>query len=75
MTLLSDIPPGRQCCIRKLRAKGCLGRRLMDLGFHPGVRAKVLRNAPLLDPVEIMINGSLLSIRHEEARQVEVDDK
>ncbi len=47
----------------------------MDLGFHPGVQAKVLRNAPLYDPVEIMINGSLLSIRHEEARQVEVDEK
>ena len=45
----------------------------MDLGFYPGARVRVVRNAPLVDPVEIELDGCHVSLRHEEADLVEVD--
>ncbi len=70
---LGELRPGCRCRVRKLRARGVLCRRLMDLGFYPGVGIKVLRNAPLRDPVELEIDGYFLSIRRSEAHEVEVE--
>ncbi|NDY55655.1 iron transporter FeoA [Desulfovibrio sulfodismutans] len=70
---LGELGPGCRCRVRRLRARGVLCRRLMDLGFYPGVGVKVLRNAPLRDPVELEIDGYFLSIRRNEAHEVEVE--
>jgi len=70
---LGELGPGCRCRVRRLRARGVLCRRLMDLGFYPGVGVKVLRNAPLRDPVELEIDGYFLSIRRSEAHEVEVE--
>ena len=70
--VLSDLIPGNTCTITRLRAQDRLGQRLLDLGIFPGVELKVLRNAPLEDPMEVAVDGLLLSLRHEEARFVEV---
>ena len=52
-----------------------LGQRLLDLGIYPGLELVVLRNAPLEDPMEVEVNGSFLSLRHSEARFVEVEPR
>ena len=72
MTLLSKATPGDSVDIKRVTAQGKLGQRLMDLGLYPGLTVKVVRNAPLNDPMEIKINGYLLSLRHEEADYVEI---
>ena len=65
--------PGDTGSVRDLSATGALGQRLMDLGFYPGARVRVVRNAPLVDPVEIELDGCHVSLRREEADLVEVD--
>jgi len=55
-----------------VHAEDILGQRLLDMGFVTGARIKVIRNAPLVDPVEVSIRGYFLSLRHSEARLVEV---
>ena len=55
-----------------LTADGALGQRLMDLGFFPGAAIMVIRNAPLVDPIEIELEGTFLTIRHEEASHIKV---
>ena len=70
---LSGMVPGDTGSVRDLSATGALGQRLMDLGFYPGARVRVVRNAPLVDPVEIDLDGCHASLRHEEADLVEVD--
>ena len=72
MTLLSGTTPGDNVNIKRVTAEGKLGQRLMDLGLYPGLAVKVVRNAPLEDPMEIEINGYFLSLRHEEADYVEI---
>lgn len=69
---LNEIGRGESCVMIDLTAEGALGQRLMDLGFFPGARIKVVRNAPLVDPVEIELEGTFLTIRHQEASHIEV---
>ncbi len=69
---LNEILPGTACQIQGLTAVGALGQRLMDLGFYPGASIRVVRNAPLVDPVEMELDGYHVTIRHDEARHVEV---
>ncbi|WP_461210694.1 FeoA family protein [Desulfocurvus sp. DL9XJH121] len=72
MPTLDDILPGASCEILSLKARGQLGQRLMNMGFFPGTRLTVVRNAPLVDPVDIEMDGCHVSIRHDEAKHVEV---
>jgi len=70
---LKKILPGQTCMIQAINAQSALGQRLFDLGLVPGQLVKVLRNAPLNDPVELEIDGYLISLRREEAGCVAVE--
>lgn len=70
---LDEVKPGTEVAMKDLTARGALAQRLMDLGFYPGATISVVRNAPLVDPVELELNGYHVSIRHDEARHVEVE--
>lgn len=71
---LEDMIPGTSGKVCGLTAGGNLGQRLMDLGFFPGIEFRVIRNAPLLDPLEIEMLGYNVSLRHKEAGFVEVTE-
>ena len=71
---LDDIKPGSACIIKKLIASGKLGQRLVDMGVYPGLSLRVIRNAPLGDPMEVELDGYYLTLRHEEAKFVEVKE-
>ena len=70
---LNELTPGLSCRIRKIKVRGMVGQRLLDMGLFPGTEVSVVRNAPLVDPVELKIEDQYLSIRHLEARGIEVD--
>jgi len=69
---LDQLKPGDQGSIKKLSSRDKLGQRLIDMGIYPGVHIRVIRNAPLEDPMEVQLDGYFVSLRHEEARFVEV---
>lgn len=70
---LRDISPGHSCVVRSIDAASALGQRLRDLGLLPGRTIKVLRNAPLKDPMELELEGYLISLRRAEAQAVAVE--
>ena len=70
---LDELAPGARCVMQDITAEGALGQRLMDLGFYPGAEIEIVRNAPLIDPVELQLDGYHVSIRHTEARHIEVE--
>ncbi|MFO7783311.1 MAG: FeoA family protein [Desulfatiglandales bacterium] len=70
---LDQLEPGNTARIKRLSARDKLGQRLLDMGVYPGLRLKVLRNAPLEDPMEVELDGYFVSLRHSEARYIEVD--
>jgi ferrous iron transport protein A len=70
---LDQLTPGTCCTITGLSAAHMLGQRLLDMGIFPGLTLRVIRNAPLEDPMQVEIEGYSISLRHEEARFVEVE--
>ncbi len=42
------------------------------MGITPGTRIEVLRQAPFSDPVEIVVRGTKLALRREEAKYISV---
>ena len=73
--LLDDEPVGMTVQVVRVMGDGAFRQRLLEMGFVRGALVTVLKNAPLKDPVEYMIMGSHISLRHSEAAQVEVTDK
>jgi len=45
-------------------------RRLMAMGLTPSTEFKVIRRAPLGDPMEINVRGYSLSLRKQEASAI-----
>ena len=72
MKTLRETAVGNTVSIVKLHGEGAVKRRIMDMGITPGVEVKVVKMAPLGDPVEIRIRGYELSLRREEAARIEV---
>ena len=73
--LLDNEPVGMTVQVVRVMGDGAFRQRLLEMGFVRGAQVTVLKNAPLKDPVEYMIMGSHISLRHREAAQVEVTDK
>lgn len=48
-------------------------KRLLELGFRKGKQLTVVRYAPLRDPMEVELDSNRISIRVEEAHQIEID--
>jgi Fe2+ transport system protein A len=69
---LSELPPGTSGTVKKVLTDGILAQRIVDMGLYPGIVVRVIRNAPLGDPVEIEADGTFISLRRVEARFVEV---
>ena len=69
---LNEIPVGGVCTVTKLNGTGKLRRRIMDMGITKGVEIKVVKIAPLGDPLELNVRGYELSIRKSEAESIEV---
>ena len=69
---LNEVPVGGVCTVTKLNGTGKLRRRIMDMGITKGVEIKVVKIAPLGDPMELNVRGYELSIRKNEAEIIEV---
>ncbi len=73
MRTLNDIPCGESAKVARIHAVGALKRRIMDMGITKGTEIKVRKVAPLGDPVEINVRGYELSLRKNDAENIEVD--
>ena len=60
---LSEMPTGSKCVIVKVNGHGGLRHRLMELGFVKGETVTVIKNAPLMDPVEYQVMQAHISLR------------
>jgi len=69
---LSDLQTGEQAVIVRVNGHGSFRKRLIEMGFIQGKEVRVVLNAPLKDPIEYEIIGYKVSLRREEAKQIEV---
>ncbi len=69
---LKELKPGQQGKVTGILTTGTMRRRIMDMGVTPGVEIKVIKTAPLGDPIEVNVRGYELSLRKEEAAQIQI---
>lgn len=72
MLTLRDVKIGETATVVKLHGEGAIKRRIMDMGITKGVVIKVVKVAPLGDPLEINVRGYELSLRKADADLIEV---
>lgn len=67
---LKELKPGQKGTVASIGTTGQMKRRIMDMGITPGVEIKVVKVAPLGDPIEVNVRGYELSLRKDEAQQI-----
>jgi Fe2+ transport system protein FeoA len=67
---LKDLPPGHSALLVEIGGDRSFRRRLMELGFLPGTRVRMVRRVDIGDLVEIELRGSHISLRRSEASAV-----
>jgi ferrous iron transport protein A len=69
---LDKLKPGQTATITHIEGEGPVAQRLMALGVLEGSVVKVIRTALGGDPIEVLIMDYALSLRRDEARNVQV---
>lgn len=72
---LNEFAVGEVGKIVKVEAEGKIKRRLFDMGVTPGAEVRLVKFAPLGDPIEVNLRGYELSLRKDEASKVIVEVK
>ena len=70
---LSELKPGIEAVVLDVQGDSNVKKKLLGMGIVRGTELKVIRNAPLKDPMEIEVRGYNLSIRKAEAENVIVE--
>jgi Fe2+ transport system protein FeoA len=70
---LDRLPDGQEARLVRLEGERSFRRRLMELGFLPGTRIRVVRRAEIGGVLELEVRRSRLSVRTHEARSVLVE--
>ncbi len=72
-TGLDQLAPGSRGVVKVIAAENGARRRLLEMGFVSGTPLRVVRLAPLGDPMQIELHGYHISLRRSEARSILVE--
>ena len=71
---LNELPVGKAAVITKVGGAGALRCRLLDMGLIPKTKIVITKVAPMGDPIELRLRGYTLTIRIEDAKNIEVKE-
>ena len=69
---LDKLPLGQDAVITAVGGEGALRCRLLDMGLIPNTRVTVQKIAPMGDPMEIRLRSYELTLRMDDAAQIEI---
>lgn len=70
---LAQLKPGESAKVVDVGGESILQQRILEMGILPGVDVRLIRVAPLGDPMEFEVIGYRLSLRKTEAACVTVE--
>ena len=70
---IDAMPIGREAVILRVGGEGVTRTHFLGMGLTPGTRLKVVKRAPMGDPIEIQVRGYALTLRKSDAADIEVD--
>ncbi len=71
---LSELSIGKTATIQSVGGSGALRQHFLDMGLIQGTEVTVVKYAPMGDPIELRIHGYELTIRLEDARNIEIGE-
>lgn len=74
MMSLADITVGNSGKIVNVGGSPALRRRLLDMGLTPRTMIRITKTAPMGDPLILSLRGYELTLRKEDARNIQVED-
>ncbi|MBN1891378.1 MAG: ferrous iron transport protein A [Clostridiales bacterium] len=69
---LKDLEVGGSGIIVAVHGQGALRDRLLDMGLTPRTRVMIRKTAPMGDPIEISLRCYELTLRKEDAANIEI---
>lgn len=69
---LRELGKGQTATILKVGGEGALRQHFLDMGMIPGTQVTLQKYAPLGDPMELSIQGYMLTVRMADAEKIEV---
>ena len=72
---INDLSIGQCGIVTEVGGEGALRLRFLDMGLIPGTRVTLQKVAPMGDPIQIRLRGYELTIRREDAMQIELREE
>jgi Fe2+ transport system protein FeoA len=69
---LAQLPIGAAARVLGVLGEGAIARRLLEMGVVPGAPVRVVKAAPLGDPLEVRVRNCHLALRVQEAATIAV---
>ena len=70
---LRDIKEGQSARVLTVGGSGALRQHFLDMGIIPGTDVRIVKYAPMGDPVEICLHGYELTLRLDDAGKIDVE--
>ena len=70
---LDELKIGQSAIITKVGGDGALRQHFLDMGVIPGSELTLVKFAPMGDPMQLLIHGYELTLRKDDAAQIEID--
>lgn len=70
---LKELAVGKSAKVMKVGGEGALRQHFLDMGVIPGAEVKVVKLAPMGDPMELRIHEYELTLRLADAGRIEVE--
>jgi len=70
---LSELKIGQKCRVVSVGGEGALRQHFLDMGVIPETQIRVVKFAPMGDPMQIRLHGYELTLRLDDAAKIEVE--
>lgn len=71
---LRDLKINQSAIVLAVNGEGSLRRHFLDMGLVPGVEVTLVKFAPMGDPMQLMIRGYELTLRLDDAKEIEIGE-
>ncbi len=73
MMTLKELPIGKSARLLEIKGQGALRQHFLDMGLIPGSEVTLVKLAPMGDPMELLVRGYELTIRLDDAEQIDIE--
>ena len=70
---LKELNIGQTGRVTAVGGKGALRQHFLDMGVIPGIDVKLVKYAPMGDPMQLLVQGYELTLRLADAEKIDIE--